>query len=137
MTPLALEELPVEQARLLDRLCDRYEACCRAGSPPAFADLLAEAPEDARPTLFRELLRLLRDQCDRAGRPLAGDDARARFAALGPWATSVLDEAFPPACVLTVEAGPPGDVGRTFRLTGHATFVVGRDGDGANFALAA
>lgn len=131
----ALDPLPLEQVRLSDQLCDYFEAGFRTGTAPAIEDLIQQAPEAARPPLLRELLRLLLDHRARVGRPLGGDEGRAQFAGLGPWTGTILDELLPPACVLTVEAGPPGDVGKTFRFTDHATFVVGRDPDKTNFAL--
>jgi len=132
----SVDPLPPEHAHLVTQLCDRYEAACRAGAPPAIADLLNQAPEAARPFLLRELWRRAQDDRPRAGRPQGTDEARAQLAGLDSWVEPVLEELLPTACVLTVEAGSPGDVGRTFRIIGHSAFLVGRDPEKANFTPA-
>jgi serine/threonine-protein kinase len=117
---------PADLARHLDALCDRFEAGWQTGRPPAIEDLLAEVPEAARRRLLGDLLALERDYRNRAGRPLEEAEARDRFAPLGPWATEVVADAFAadPALFLDVMEGP--SAGKTFRLTGHSTFTIGR-----------
>jgi serine/threonine-protein kinase len=134
MTEPAREPLPLDVVRLIDGLCNQYEAGCRAGTPPALADLVRQAPEEARPALLRQLLPIALEWRARAGQPLTAVEAHAQFDGLGPWTAALLDELLPPGCVLTVEAGPPQDVGRSFRLAGHATFLVGRDPGKTAFA---
>jgi serine/threonine protein kinase len=60
-----------------DRICDRFEAGWRAGSPLRLEDLLPEVPENERPALLVQLILVERHY--RAGDPGAGEDYRARF----------------------------------------------------------
>jgi serine/threonine-protein kinase len=117
---------PAHLARQLDALCDRFEEGWQAGLPPPVEELIRGAPEVARPRLLRELLAVERDYRGRAGRPLAEAEARDRFAPLGDWAAEVVADFFAddPALCLDVVEGPAA--GRSFRLTGHATFTIGR-----------
>jgi hypothetical protein len=120
--PLSAADL----ARALDGLCDRLEAGWLVGRPPPLEDLLRDAPPDAYPRLLRELLAVDREYRAKAGRPLTEAEAHDRLAPLGSWAAEVVADLFAadPALVLEVTEGPAG--GRTFRLTGHATFTIGR-----------
>jgi serine/threonine-protein kinase len=113
-------------ARALDGLCDRLEYGWLAGRPPAVEGLLGHAPDAARPRLLRDLLAVEREYRAKAGRPLEEAEARDRFAPLGSWAGEVVADLFAadPALVLEVVDGPAA--GRTVRLTGHATFTIGR-----------
>jgi len=125
---------PAEVARRLDAVCDRFEEGWQAGRPAAIEELLRDAPEPVRPRLLADLLALERDYRAKAGRPLAEAEARDRFAPLGPWAEEVVADAFAadPALFLDVVEGPSG--GKSFRLTGHSTFTIGRLA-GLNVAL--
>jgi serine/threonine-protein kinase len=115
-----------ELARLLDGLCDRLEAGWQTGRPTPVEDLVGEAPESSRPRLLRDLLAVEREYRAKAGRPLAEAEARDRLAPLGPWAAEVVADLFAadPALVLDIVEGPAA--GRSFRLTGHTTFTIGR-----------
>ncbi len=48
----------VTTARLIDRICDRFERAWRCEAKPQLESYLAEAPDDCRPDLFQELLAL-------------------------------------------------------------------------------
>jgi serine/threonine-protein kinase len=115
-------------ALLIDRACDRFEADWRAGRRPAIEQYVDALPEALRPRLLRELLALEVECRARAGERPAADEYRRRF----PGHAALIDEAFRrplPAAgeatlTLTVTEGP--HAGRTFSLTGHDTFLVGR-----------
>ena len=84
----------------------------RGGPPPVS---FGESPE-----IEREYKR------HKAGTPLSPDAARDRFGGLGPWAAAIADDLFPaePSLILDVIHG--SYAGRSFPLTGHATFTIGR-----------
>ncbi len=113
-------------ARQIDALCDRFEDGWRAGCPSAIEDLLAGAPEEARPGLFRAALDVEREFREKAGRPMTAAEARDRFAGVGPWAVAILDDVFPPDPVLILDVIHGPYAGRSFTLAGHATFTIGR-----------
>ena len=98
----------VDLARVLDALCDRFEDGWQAGRPPPLEDLVRDAPEPARPRLLRDLLAVEREYRAKAGRAIGEDEARDRFAPLGPWAVEVIADVFAadPALVLDVVEGP-------------------------------
>jgi hypothetical protein len=52
------EALPLEAARRVDRVCDRFERACKAGRRPRVEDFLAEVGEPERLALYAELLLL-------------------------------------------------------------------------------
>jgi len=128
--------LPLPLRRLIDGLCDRFEMEWQAGSPPILENLLQAAPEEARPELFRQLLRLECDYRQRQGRPLEPEEAWQRFRDLGTWAQTVLAEEGidepGDRLVLDVLGGP--HAGRSFRCDRHQIFLVGR-GPGVNLEL--
>jgi hypothetical protein len=120
---------PDERARvaqIVDRLCDRFEDGLRTSTPFPVGDALAEAPEEIRPRLFRNLLEIERDYRQKAEKPIGADEARDRFAGFGPWAAAIVDDLFPaePTLILDVIHGPYA--GRSIPLAGHTTFTVGR-----------
>jgi serine/threonine-protein kinase len=117
---------PERLARLVEELCRGFEDGWRAGTPAPLAEVVAAAPDDARPALFRRLLEVEREYRGRLGQPLTPDDVRDRFGGLGAWAAAILDDVVPAetALVLDVVHGPYA--GRSFSLAGHATFTVGR-----------
>src|SRR5258708_623612 len=80
---------PVLMRDINDRV-NRFEMAWQAGAAPRLEDVLAAAGEEARPELFRQLLRLEVDLRLRQGRPLTAREASQRFAGLGPWAVPVL-----------------------------------------------
>ncbi|HYH68892.1 MAG TPA: FHA domain-containing serine/threonine-protein kinase [Urbifossiella sp.] len=104
----------------------RFESGWRCGTPASLADVVAGAPEDVRPALFRRLLEIEREYRGRAGQPLTPDEARDRYGGLGAWAGPILDDVVPAetALVLDVVHGPYA--GRSYSLAGHATFTIGR-----------
>ncbi len=78
------ETLPAEQAARVDAICDRFEKAHRAGQRPRIEDYLAEAPEEVRLPLLRELVALdieLRRQRDEA---VTATEYEARFPQLDP-----------------------------------------------------
>jgi hypothetical protein len=130
------ERLSPETILLLDELCDQFESELQAGRQPALEQRLSAVDEEARPRLFHGLLDLEVRYRRQAGRPLTAEEAGRRFAALGPWVGRILDlfdlEANESALLLEVLEGPVA--GQNYRLTGHATFFVGR-GAAANLPL--
>jgi WD40 repeat protein/predicted Ser/Thr protein kinase len=72
-------QLPLSLARQVDRVCDRFEEAWLAGDRPRIEAFLDEAPQAARPTLLRELLRLELEQRCRAGDQPAADEYHTRF----------------------------------------------------------
>jgi eukaryotic-like serine/threonine-protein kinase len=113
-------------SRLLDSLCERFEDGWRRGRGSSVEEILAAAPEETRPGLFRRVLEIEREYRQKDGRPITSDEARDRFAQLGPWAVAIADDLFPaePSLILDAIHGPYA--GRSFPLAGHATFTVGR-----------
>jgi serine/threonine-protein kinase len=111
---------------VIDELCGRFAAGWRAGCPDRLEDVVGGAPEAVRAAVFERALAVEKEHREAGGLPLTPDEARDRFGALGPWASEVLDAAFPPppAVVLEVVGGP--HAGRSFPLAGHAVFTVGR-----------
>jgi hypothetical protein len=47
-----------DEATLIDRLCDQFEAACKARQTPRIEDYLGHVAESARPALLRELMRI-------------------------------------------------------------------------------
>ncbi len=130
---------PVLSADLLEQIrqtVDRFEAECQAGSPPVLEQLVEQAPPEARPELFRQLVRLELDQRQGQGKPLTAREAGQRFGSLGPWVGDVLavlgleENA---VLTLTVIAGPRK--GNSYQLNGHSGFYVGRGPAGVHLAL--
>jgi hypothetical protein len=58
LTHAEYDALPLEAARRVDHICDRFERACQAGRPPRIEDFLAEVGEPERPALWSELLLL-------------------------------------------------------------------------------
>src|SRR5438105_882528 len=86
------QTLPLPLARLVDAACDRHEAACRAGQSPRIEECFADIPEEARPTLLRELLRVEADYRQVPPPPGAHADYLVRLAALGEWVVPILAE---------------------------------------------
>src|SRR5690349_8457760 len=61
MSELSRQALPLELARQLDSICDRFEDVWLAGTSPRIEDFLAEVSEENQPVLLRELLALQLD----------------------------------------------------------------------------
>ena len=131
---------PVLSAELLQtvrKVVDRFDADCRAGSPPPLEGLVEQAPADARPELFRQLVRLELEQRQQQGKPLTAREAVQRFGPLGLWVgdvLSVLGLEENAALTLEVLAGP--HKGQSFQLIGHSSFYVGRGPAGVHLAMA-
>src|SRR5262249_50220940 len=90
-------------------------------------------PETVRTDLLRTLLKLEIDYRTRAGQPTDPAELRSRVAALGAWASSVLDDlGNGPTLILDVTEGT--HTGEQFRAAPPLTLVVGRS-DGDHFAL--
>jgi serine/threonine-protein kinase len=117
---------PGHLARLIDALCDEFDDAWRAGNPFAIEDLLARAPEDARPALFRSVLEIEREYRQKGDRPISPDEARDRFSGLGPWAGAIVDDVLPAETVLILDVIHGPYAGRSFSLAGHTTFTIGR-----------
>jgi hypothetical protein len=88
------ESLPLALAGCIDRACDRYETEWKAGERPRIEAYLAEARENERPALLRELL-LLEIEFRRAGgeRPTR-EEYVARFQGHDSVIGSVFEETF-------------------------------------------
>src|SRR5262249_38931420 len=85
------DPLPLDLAREVERLCDRFEAAWRSGSPPRLEDHLAQGPETLPPTLLRELILLDIHSRQARGESCQPADSQQRFPELDPeW----LDAAF-------------------------------------------
>src|SRR5262245_44077258 len=54
------EALPLEAARRVDRICDRFEQAWQAGRRPQMEEFLREVEDSERPALWVELLMLER-----------------------------------------------------------------------------
>ena len=96
------DALPVEQALLLEQVCDAFEAAWRTGGDrPDIAAAVEELPEAVRPAAMRELAALDVHYRIRAGeRPVAAD-----YPGLHPAWLAGLSVAFEPgstkyACIL-------------------------------------
>jgi serine/threonine protein kinase len=89
------EALPLDVARRLDPVCDRFEAAWLAG--PSIEDFLADVAEPDRPALLRELLWLDLDYRARGGgeRPLA-EEYRRRLPGHAALIDAVFGAALPP-----------------------------------------
>jgi serine/threonine-protein kinase len=82
--------LPLEDLRYIDAVCDRFEAAWRAGQSPDASSFLADAREELRQPLFRDLLRIdLQYRHERGERPDA-PKYRQRF----PELSEVVDAVF-------------------------------------------
>jgi WD40 repeat protein len=119
-----LESLPLPLFLRLEEACCAFEAAWQAagaaGPGPRVEDYLPEAPEQARPALIRELVRIDLAYRRRAGDVPGPDEYRARFPTLERgWLSNLLAPASvhglsqsptlrhpPPAATLTGPAGP-------------------------------
>ena len=84
--------LPLALARQVDQVCDRFEEAWLSGRRPRIEEFLGEAPQAARPTLLRELLRLELERRCRAGERPAADEYHARFPDLVAQVDALLGE---------------------------------------------
>ena len=123
---MSADKRPGDRERLIDQLCGRFEDGWRSGRAPAIEEFIRQGPLSARPDLFRRVLEIELEYRRNTGRPLGPDEARDRFAGIGPWAAAIVDELVPaePSLILDVIHGPYA--GSSFPLIGHATFTIGR-----------
>src|SRR5262249_2727111 len=122
-----------DSERLVDERSRQFEAAWRDETPPRLEDFLNDVPETVRTDVLRTLLKLEIDYRTRAGQPTDPAELRSRVAALGPWASSVLDGlGNGPTLILEVMEG--NHTGEQFRAAPPLTLVVGRS-DGDHFAL--
>ncbi len=84
--------LPVPLLRLVEGLCADFERSWQAGHRPRPETLLVGVPDEVRPFLFRDLLRIEIHHRRLEGRPITGEEASQRFFALGEWACAVFTE---------------------------------------------
>ena len=131
---------PLSPSLVLDvaQCVNRFESDWEAGGEPRLEDLVAEAPEEIRPELFRQLLRW-RWTCAASGPAADRPRGASSFGGLGEWAVPVLaslglDAASAPL-VLDVVAGPLA--GPLLQLPGHGNFIIGRgtDRDGVHLSF--
>jgi eukaryotic-like serine/threonine-protein kinase len=71
-------------ARLVDQVCNRFEAAWKAGTPPRLEDFLGDAPGPERAALLRELVPLEAYYRRARGEDCRPEDYRARFPDLNP-----------------------------------------------------
>src|SRR5271165_6232221 len=67
--------LSLDVQRMIDEICDAFEARLRGGEEPRIEDALANSPEECRPHLFRELLKMEREYRQKR----ADENYRQRF----------------------------------------------------------
>src|SRR5262245_15256850 len=94
--------LPLELARRLTPICDRFKAAWKAGTRPHLEDYLPLVDRADRPALFREVLRLELDQRSRPGERPTVEEDRLRM----PEAVHFLHETF----INHSSVGPEGPV---------------------------
>jgi WD40 repeat protein/tRNA A-37 threonylcarbamoyl transferase component Bud32 len=73
------EPLPESLARLVDRVCDRFEAAWQGGERPRVEDFLGDEPEPARSALLRELIFLEAYYRRARGEDFEVEEYQARF----------------------------------------------------------
>jgi serine/threonine-protein kinase len=71
--------MQTEAMRLVDHLCDEYEACWRSGQTPQLESFLERAPPAARKELFQQLLALEVEYRRDLGQAPSVDEYVARF----------------------------------------------------------
>jgi hypothetical protein len=67
MNALPPPAISAADARLIDRICDQFEAACKAGARPAVKTYLGTITEPVRSALLRQLLLLDCDYERRSG----------------------------------------------------------------------
>src|SRR5262249_19521986 len=70
--------------RLVDQVCDRFEAACQAGGRPRIDDFLGDTAEPARSALLRELVMLDAYYRRARGEGCQPQEYQARFPELDP-----------------------------------------------------
>jgi WD40 repeat protein len=113
------EPLSESLGRLVDQVCNRFEAAWKAGTPPRIEDFLGDTPGPECAALLRELITLDVYYRRARGEDCWPEDYRAYLPDLGAdWLVGVLEDADPPADGETlpdargpgnpVKATPPG-----------------------------
>src|SRR5215469_16139454 len=88
--------LPLEVARRLDPICDRFEESWLAGRRPQLEQFLDQAPQSDRSALLREMILLEIDYRRRAGEQPAAEEFLVRFPTLDrAWIEGVLSATVP------------------------------------------
>src|SRR5262245_39527252 len=76
--------LPVEQALVVDEVCNSFEARWRAGGRPDIRAAVLELPESLRPATLRGLIQLDMNYRRRVGEAPAAADYAVRFPEVDP-----------------------------------------------------
>jgi WD40 repeat protein/tRNA A-37 threonylcarbamoyl transferase component Bud32 len=85
------QPLPESVGRLVDQVCNRFEAACKAGGRPRIEDFLGDRPEPARWALLRELVVLEAYYRRARGESCPTHEYQARFPQLDPtWLAEAL-----------------------------------------------
>jgi WD40 repeat protein/tRNA A-37 threonylcarbamoyl transferase component Bud32 len=96
------EPLSESLARLVNQVCNRFEAACKAGTPPRLEDLLGGTTGPERAALLRELIPLDVYYRRARGEDSRAEDYRAYLTALGAdGLESVLADPVPPPAAAT------------------------------------
>jgi WD40 repeat protein/serine/threonine protein kinase len=91
--------------RLVDQVCNRFEAACKAGGQPRIEDFLGNTPEPARSALLRELVVLEAYYRRARGEACRPQEYQARFPDLDPaW---LADEVLADAQAGPAASAPP------------------------------
>ncbi len=131
------DSLSPSQFLRFDEVCNRFEACWKAGQRPQIEDYLDAGRQSQHPELLRELLLLDIEYRTEDGQRPSAAEYKARF----PRHAELIDDAFrqvsggqrrqtdqddesSPRIVLEVMGGP--HKGRKFDFAGHDNFIVGR-----------
>jgi serine/threonine-protein kinase len=88
---------PLEQARLIDRVCDRFEAAWQAGPRPRIETFLAGLPDEEASAALRELVALEVELRRRAGEGPTDDEYRRRFPGQEGAVAAAFEESAAPA----------------------------------------
>src|SRR5215470_5627182 len=79
-TPLDDAPWPPSLALRVERVCNRFEAACKAGQRPRIEHYLGQTPEPERPVLLRELLAVEVEYRRRSGEGITPDEYCSQFA---------------------------------------------------------
>ncbi len=118
----------LRRLRLIDRVCDLFEAAWKTGQAPRVEDFLSTTPEADRPALLPELVVLEVFHRRRRGEDARPEEYRARFPALDPaWLADLLGSSpptdFPPT--LAADRGRGAATHDTTNWAGGETVVAG------------
>jgi hypothetical protein len=107
----ALDPEPVSEslARLVDQVCNRFEAAWKADTPPRLEDFLGDIPGPERAAVLRELIPLNVHYRRARGEDYRPEEYRAFLTDLGAaWLAGALADVAPPAAgeTLSEARGP-------------------------------